>query len=77
MNKAGDYIEDLKFDGEHKFEDCDFCLTEDEAEKAINLALEQVREEAKEKSELVGSKGLSAEVIYIPDLDKIINKLKL
>jgi len=71
MNKAADYIEDLKYDREYKFEDCDFCLSEDEAEKAINIALEQVRKEVKE------SKDWDLEHISLSNLDKIINNLKL
>jgi len=74
LNKAGEFIERLS-----KFYNGRKCrLKKVHSEEAVNVALEQVMEEAENKQEVMRlkSKGLY-KVIELENLYDIINNLKL
>ncbi len=70
MNEAGEYIEREKQMMHHNGGDSEYMITVQEAQEAVNKALEQVRQKALDKTLHIG-------LIEFKDLEKIINSLKL
>ena len=73
MNKASEHIEELSYTTNDSANE---VISRSMAEEAVNLALEQVREEVKEPA-WNNWRNRDYKAIMIKDVEKIINNLKI